>query len=130
LLFLFIKVELYSKEKYENLMKNNSPVHIPTSDPPKSPTVPAGKTDTAIYAVPQKRRAPPPPSPDQERAPPLPTSNKRERAPPPPVPPPAVGEDRLDHMKKMKELKPVMPLLETGYYDQVNRAQCLLRPGK
>lgn len=84
-------------------MKNNSPVHLPTSDPPKSPTKPASDTDTAVYAVPQKRRAPPPP---------ISPPNLQK-------PPPDLGEERLDHMSKMKELKPVMPWLETGYYDQV-----------
>lgn len=68
-----------------------------------SPSGKPNNEDTAIYAQPQKRRAPPPPI----------ASAKVEK------PPPDVGEERLDHMKKMKELKPVMPILETNYYDQV-----------
>ncbi|XP_052720135.1 myosin-IIIb-like isoform X3 [Crassostrea angulata] len=90
------QVELYNKEKLDILMRNNSPVHSPSSKP--------SNEDTAIYAQPQKRRAPPPPI----------APAKVEK------PPPDVGEERLDHMKKMKELKPVMPTLETNYYDQIN----------
>lgn len=76
-------------------MKNNSPVRSSSGKP--------NEEDTAIYAQSQKRRAPPPPI----------APAKVEKLPP------DVGEERLDHMKKMKELKPVMPTLETNYYDQV-----------
>ena len=62
-----------------------------------------------------------PPSPK-----PAPSKPKRNKAPPPPVvkkPPvdrkPEVGEERLEHMKKMSELKTLMPDTESQYYNKL-----------
>ncbi|XP_061169935.1 myosin-IIIb-like isoform X3 [Saccostrea echinata] len=96
------QVELYNKEKYDIMVKNNSPVHVPSGQPPKSPV--RAVNDTDIYAVPQKRRAPPPPKSPTKVEEPLPD----------------VDEERLDHMRKIKELKTVMPTPETSYYDEIN----------
>nr|XP_022321566.1 myosin-IIIb-like isoform X3 [Crassostrea virginica] len=104
------QVALYNREKLDILVRNNSRVHSPPGEPPKSPT----PQETDIYAVPHKRRAPSPPKSPTKAPPPPKFPTKMEK------PPPDVVEERLDHMKKIKELKPVMPLLESSYYDQIN----------
>lgn len=111
MIYFFFKVALYNREKLDILVRNNSRVHSPPGEPPKSPT----PQETDIYAVPHKRRAPSPPKSPTKAPPPPKFPTKVEK------PPPDVVEERLDHMKKIKELKPVMPLLESSYYDQVKR---------
>ena len=61
-----------------------------------------------------------PPSPKPSKSP------RNFRAPPPPVvktpvveKKPQVSEERIEHMKKMSELKTLMPETETTYYNRL-----------
>ncbi|KAK3082812.1 hypothetical protein FSP39_006063 [Pinctada imbricata] len=97
LIYFSQQVELYGNETYDIMAKNNSPV--PTNEITLSETLPKLPPKQNIILETKKKEA--------------------EPQAPPPLPPPNVSEERLEHMRKMNEVKFIMPEAETDYYNQV-----------
>ena len=112
-------MEAYNKDITSSLEENNFLVNPHYDSKPSSPKGKAPEPQKwepeAVYAIPdksKKRQAPPRP-----RGPP-----KDEEVEKKPVP--DVGEERLEHMKKMNELKTLMPETEFEYYRRLVSESC------
>ena len=109
-----MQVEAYSKDIHSTLLNNNFLVNphydSKQSSPKKKAPEPPHIEPEAVYAVPDKSR--------KREAPAIPRGPpKEERVDIKPVP--DVGEERLEHMKKMNELKTLMPDAEFDYYSRL-----------
>ena len=119
-----LQVEAYSKDMHSTLLNNNFLVnpHYDSkhSSPKKQAPEPPHIEPEAVYAVPDKSR--------KREAPPIPRGPpKEERVEIKPVVP-DVGEERLEHMKKMNEFKTLMPDAEFDYYSRLVSDVNILSP--
>ncbi|KAL3856081.1 hypothetical protein ACJMK2_015277 [Sinanodonta woodiana] len=106
LIYFGQQVEQYNKEMMAVLEKTNVPIKTMTLQNSKQKPSQSIPIEPHVEVV--NKKPPQPGSPE-----------KKKRPAPKPPQPPDVSEDRIEHMKKMGEVKLLMPEREGSYYDEL-----------